>query len=644
LYLNDKLPTYMIPTLYVSLAMLPRLPNGKINHQNLPEPSWDSKDSGYIAPRTETEKTLAKLWSDVLSQLANKKLDISATDNFFELGGHSLIATQLFARIRNEFGINLPVSMLFNNPILEQFSELIEKAILVDQQKKINEIPVVNRQNVIPLSYEQERLWFIHNHVEEQRTSYNIPITFHIYGEKFSLNALKKAFNILVERHEILRTTFYQLGKNGSPKQLIHTSLILDIDIECVEYKDIQMKIFEHANHVFNLEKGPLLNINVLEISKDDHIIMINIHHIICDGWSLDILFRELHELYSSIMDGKLLELPPLKIQYADYSIWQRKKNLDKHLEYWTNTLDKYEDGILLPYDFPRPANRLWHVKTYKYTYPKILAHSVNELSKQFNVTIFITLLTSFSIVIKKFTGREDLCIGTTISDRNPVELEQLIGFFVNILALRLDLCDDPTVETLLLRVKKQVLDAFEHSDLPFEHVLAALQKQRDSSQIPLVPIMLRHQNFPATWLDNWHEKMDIQAVEYDYTRTTPNEIDLRFTGDGSSLEVEIEYPMELFNEKTIKHLINVHQEVLENMIKNSDQNLSQFIFKGHTPICSNLTLDTSKDLITIFSEQVIAKPQMLACIGEENVSYQELDLRSNQLARYLIAQGVSKN
>lgn len=644
-YLANRLPAYMVPTIFQALAELPRLPNDKIDRLSLPDPTRTEQAADYVAPRSPIEKALVDVWTEVLRQGTTAAPVVGLNHDFFDLGGHSLLAAQMFSRIRELFGVELPLNLLFENPVLEAFARAVDGALGARRAGSDSSIVATDRAETIPLSFVQERLWFVHEHMPEQRTSYNVAFSAHMRGKGFSIAALRAAINALVARHESLRTTLVVLPGAAGPVQRIADSLWLDIPLEEVSEAEIEAKKAEHAAHVFDLAKGPLLKVSVLRVSPEHHVFMLNMHHIICDGWSIGIMMRDMWAFYAAAETGAQPSLPPLDIQYADYAVWQRRQDLAADLEYWKTNLSGYQEGFALPYDYPRPPGRAWRAGTFRHQYSPELVAKLTELSKSQQATLFMTLTASLAILLHRYTGRSDLCIGTTVAGRDLLALENLVGFFVNVLAIRLDVSGDPTVEEVLERSRTQLLAAMEHRGLPFEHLLAALKKQPDSSLIPLVPVMVRHQNFPTDRAAA-STNPDLETGEIEFgQRTTPNELDFQFTGDSGALELTLEYAEELFSEKTIARLVEIHEQILRLMVSAPEARLSDLASRlvgAEAKGSAGAALDVSKSVLALFREQVLRDPEAPACLSERGpLTYAELDRRSNQLAQALITCGV---
>ncbi|WP_437677704.1 amino acid adenylation domain-containing protein [Sorangium sp. So ce131] len=654
--LRASLTDYMLPTVYVFMDSLPLTVHGRIDKKALPRPEYDvdANSRDCVAPRNEVEEGLARVWQQVL-----RLTQVGVKDNFFDLGGHSILAIQLISSIRKYLEVEVPVTLIFESPMLESMASRIEQLSQSEGGARSLTIEGVDRTGAIPLSYAQERLWFVHEHMEDQRTSYNITSAMHFSGKPFSMDALRAAFNALVARHETLRTCFRVPDGAVEPRQVIVSPWVLDIPLLDVSEGEVERQLNEMSQQVFDLTEGPLLKVRVLRLAEDRHIVISNIHHIIADGWSFGVLIGELQGLYDSEVSGRRAELPPLAAQYADYAVWQRQQDLSAHQEYWKSTLEGYEDGLDLPYDYARTAGRAWRAATLQYTYPAELARRLADFSRAHHSTLFMSLLASLAVVLNRYTGREDLCIGTTIAGRDQIELEGLIGFFINILPLRLDLSGDPGFSGLLQRTRQVVLQGFEHQALPFEHLLSALRKQRDSSQIPLVPVIVRHQNFPFAQITQWSKGVVLERFELTGERTTPSEMDWQFFGDGNSLELTLEYAADLFSEETVMRMVQHHRRVLEVLLDRADDQLNDFclLTEQEQRLYASLNntacrMDAFRSLAERFESQVEATPDALACVsvtaaeqqgggGARRLSYRQLNARANQVAHWLRAMGV---
>jgi hypothetical protein len=568
-HLVAQLPGYMVPALYAELPALPLLPNGKLDRRSLPEPDLSASSVEYVSPRTTTEQTLCRIWQDVL-----RVRQVGIHDNFFALGGHSLLAVQLISRVRHTFRAEVPISALFENPMLQHFAQRVSGYAGQPPGHELARIPVTDRNGRIPLSHYQSRLWFVHEHVPEQRSSYHMALAMRLRGERLSIPAMRQAFNALVARHESLRTRFVVPEPGAEPMQVIADSLALDIPLYEVTEGEVQAHIDRHAAHEFDLTAGPLIKVSILRLSPSEHVLLLNMHHLITDGWSLfNVMMRDVQELYDAALNGRPPELPPLVIQFADYAAWQRGQDYRSHYEYWKTALDGYEDGLALPYDYLRPHNRAWRAGNLSYRYPSELVREFASFTEFHEVTLFVGLLASFAVVVHQYTGRDDICIGTTTAGRDRMELENLIGFFINVLPLRIDLSGDPSIGELVQRTGRVVREGLRHQGLPFEHLLKGLNLPRESSQVPLVPVILRHQNFMSQELvREWASGVSARQIELSAQRTTPNELDLQFYGDSTSLDVVVEYASDLFAPSTIRRMVEHHRRVMEAFVAGTNR------------------------------------------------------------------------
>jgi hypothetical protein len=522
--LQAVLPDYMIPAYYVQLDELPLSPNGKLDRKSLPAPEAQALSRReYKAPETATERLLVEVWSEVLKLPAEQ---IGVHDNFFQLGGHSLSATRVVARLREQLQAEIALRKLFEHPVLANLAAYM--ATLESGSTGQSVLQPVDRRQPLPLSFSQRRLWLIDQYAQED-TSYNMPSALRLRGS-LDVEALRRSFETLVERHESLRTVFrLPAGEALEPVQVILPAGGVEIPVEAVEADEVGSLSQAHAVERFSLSEGPLLKVKLLRVDVEHHVLLVNMHHIISDGWSLSVMTRELLRLYEAYSRGEGNPLPPLTLQYADYAWWQRQQDLGRLEDYWRERLTGYEDVLELPYDRPRPADRQWRAASVRVNYPAELSVAVSRFSQAHQSTLFMTLLGAFALVIQRYTQRQDLCIGTTIAGRDAPHLDELIGFFINILPLRVDLSGDPSGEELVRRVKEVSLEAYEHRALPFEDMLNVLALKRDSSTVPLVPVVLRHQNFPEAEVGGLSGGVQVSGVSSGAQSTAKNELDLQF-------------------------------------------------------------------------------------------------------------------
>ncbi|MBO0798593.1 MAG: amino acid adenylation domain-containing protein, partial [Blastocatellia bacterium] len=498
-FVGEKLPDYMTPSVFVTLDALPLTPNGKVDRKALPQPEWTRPEleSAFEASRTPAEEMLASIWTDVLG------LDrVGVLDNFFELGGHSLLAIQVISRVREAFQVELALSDIFETPTIACLAKRIETLIREDQGLPAPPIERITRDGKLPLSFGQQRLWFLDKLVQGS-SFYNISSALRVKG-KLDVAAMGASLKEVVRRHEVLRTTFSSL--DGQPIQIVSQAMSLTIPVidlaelsESDRDEEGRRLTIENTSIPFDLEQGPLFRATLLRLAAEDHAFLFTTHHIICDGWSLGVLIQEFATLYKAFTEGKPSPLPELPIQYADFAHWQRQwmegEVLEKLLSYWKTQLSGATPVLELPTDRPRPAFQTFRGATQPINLPRELSDSLQVLSRREGVTLFMTLLAAFQTLLHRYSGQDDILVGSPIAGRTHATIEELIGFFVNTLVLRTDFFGDPTFQGILREVRKVTLEAYAHQDLPFEQLVDALQPDRALSHSPLFQVMFVLQN-----------------------------------------------------------------------------------------------------------------------------------------------------
>ncbi|HEY0607317.1 MAG TPA: amino acid adenylation domain-containing protein, partial [Herpetosiphonaceae bacterium] len=489
-YLSQKLPEYMVPGVFVMLDALPLTANGKVDRKSLPglEHGQGEQQSIFLAPRTPVEEMIAGVWADVLGLQ-----QVGVHDNFFSLGGHSLLATQVISRIREALDVELPLRSLFEAPTVAEFAATIEQSRQESQVVAVPPLVPVSRDQALPLSFTQERLWFL-DQLDPGNPTYNIFGAVRLLGP-LNVTALEQSLATVVGRHEILRTTFGVVAEQ--PVQVI--APVATIDLPLVDLRELptaereaeMLRLAgEEARHSFDLARELLLRTRLLRMDETEHVLFVNMHHIISDAWSHAVFIRELTTLYDAFAHGTPAALPELPIQYADYSVWQRQwlesGGLDELLDYWKPQLAGAPARLQLPTDHPRPAVQTFRGSYQSFELPIELARQLRDLSQKESATLFMTLLAAFNILLYRATEQDDIVIGTDIANRNRIETEALIGFFVNLLAIRTRLGGNPTFQSLLRQVRETTLGAFAHQDLPFAKLVDALRLQRSMDHAPL--------------------------------------------------------------------------------------------------------------------------------------------------------------
>ncbi len=502
-WLADKLPEYMVPAHLVVLDSMPLSANGKVDRKSLPAPNLSRADrkAAYQAPRTPGEEIVAAIWADVL-----RVERVGIWDDFFELGGHSLNATQVVSRVRDAFQMELPLRALFEATTVEALSKAIESLGPGQQGATAPPIMRVQRDQEIPLSFAQQRLWFL-DQMEPGNSLYNVPRTIRLKGT-LDVPALRKALNDLVARHEILRTRY--MAHDSHPVQIIETQVTLDVPVIAIgglspadKEDEAQRLIQVEADRPFDLASGPVLDAKLFLLDKKEHILFLNTHHIASDGWSTGVLLNDLAALYRAARENVPPSLPELTIQYADYAFWQRNwlrgKVLDNQVTYWRHQLDGAPPVLSLPTDRPRPARQTFRGAVYEHTLPRSVAEAIQALSRQQGATPFMTMLASFDALLHYCSGQDDIIVGTDVANRTSVETEVLVGFFVNLLVLRLNMSGNPSFEQLIARAREMALGAYAHQDVPFDKLVEELRPERNLSHSPLVQVLFVQQNTPRS-------------------------------------------------------------------------------------------------------------------------------------------------
>jgi amino acid adenylation domain-containing protein len=650
-FLKQMSPDYMVPSAFVGLEKLPLTPNGKVDRRALPAPDSASlySETAFVPPSNPTEEKLAAIWSQIL---AVEKIGIH--DNFFTLGGHSLKATQVISGIRESFGVELPLRELFSAPTIAELAQAIDASIESSGTVEALEIQPRKASAVLTLSFAQERLWFL-NQLEGDNATYNIPSAWQLNGA-LSITALEAAVNEIIRRHEILRTTFKT--ETGVPTQVIAESLEIKIPLidlsqipDTEKFPEIQRWISAEAQHPFNLATDPLVQVKLLRLDALEHILLLTMHHIVSDGWSMGIFWQELSALYKVFSCGKTSPLTELPIQYADYALWQRdwlKGNvLESQLTYWKEQLKDAPPLLELPYENPRPSVQTFRGGNESFQLDLELTEKLQNLSQKSGATLFMTLLAAWSSLLYRYSGRSDILVGTPIANRNRPEIEPLIGFFVNTLVMRTQFKEDRSFADILKIVRQTALDAYAHQDIPFEQLVSELQPNRSLSYNPLFQVMFSLQNasmeppeFPGVICSDL--KRESVVAKFDLW------LSMEETEGG--LIGEWEYNSDLFDRTTIRRWIGHFQRLLEAIVANPEQPVAQLPLLTESERHQLLVEwnETAKDypsnkcIHQLFEAQVEKNPDAIAVVFEsEQLTYRQLNSRSNQLAHYLQKLGV---
>ena len=492
------LPDYMVPTSIVFLPEMPLTPNGKIDRSRLPKPDQARTEERpkYLPPRTETELALCRIWEEVLDVRP-----IGAKDSFFELGGHSLLATRMLAQAREHFQIAIPVQEVFQSPILTDLANKIDS--LRGETSRL-EPPTAysGSDQQAPLSFVQERLWFLER-FQPGNSYYHFPAAVRLSGS-LDVSVLERCMAEIQNRHQVLGSVFPE--ENGVPVQVANTQTPFSLSLwDLAQFGPDRQKALvadlipmEVANP-FNLTNGPVWRVRLIRLSQDEHILMVTMHHVVSDGWSIGVLIQELTALYQAFQANQPSPLSPPRLQFSDVARWNRTQFqgavMEDLLDHWRGTLSNLPTMLELPTDHPRPATLGLRGETVRFTLDAHLTQGLEDLSRNEGTTLFMTLLSGLGLLLSRYSGQDDLCIGSPIANRQFAQLEPMIGCFLNTLVLRISLNDDPTCQEVLSQVRQTTLDAFAHQDMPFEKLVEELQPVRDPSRSPLFQVMFVLQN-----------------------------------------------------------------------------------------------------------------------------------------------------
>ncbi|WRZ77126.1 amino acid adenylation domain-containing protein [Streptomyces sp. NBC_01237] len=644
----NRLPDYMLPAGFVVLEKLPSTPNGKVDRRSLPAPDSDRRDLAveYVAPRDRIEATVADIWSQVLG------VDrVGIHDNFFDLGGHSLLATRTVSLLRQELGREVPVRELFTSPTVEQLADAISRAGSAADGVKL--VPVARGEDGSPLSFAQQRLWFLEQlELGIDRLTYPL----RVWG-RLDVEALRAAFSGLVARHEVLRTRFV-IGAGGEPVQVVDEPgpvriRLIDLSgVQDSEAREVQVRetVDAEALKPFDLAKDALLRVCLVRVSDEDHVLVLAMHHIVSDGWSIGVLTRELSELYAAAVHHRDAKLPELPLQYADFAIWQRQwlqgDVLERQLGYWRDQLAALEP-LELPTDHPRPAERTGKGATVEFDLPSDLTAGLRAVAADTGTSLYMVLLTAFNILLGTYARRDDIAIGTPIAGRNRAEIEGLIGFFVNTLVIRADLRANPTFKDLLAQIKDTTLAAYDHQDLPFERLVEELAPERDLSRTPLFQVMFILQNASdETW-----QFTDLDIDTYpNASRVAQFDLTLSIQETSEGLKGLLLYSTDLFDAPTMKRLAGHFENLLTSVVADPTASLNDLDMLSDTEKHQLIVEwnDTAADfprdrcIHELVEAQAAQRPDAPAVIfGNQELTYAQLNAKANQLAHHLRTLGV---
>jgi non-ribosomal peptide synthetase component F len=570
-WLADRLPDYMVPSAFVVLDALPLTPNGKVDRKALPDPNRARLADGaeFVPPHGPIEEALAEIWAELLGG------SVGAHDNFFERGGHSLMAIQLLGRVRTLFEVEAPLKDFIEDATLGHLARLIERALGESHGPPAPPIERVPRTGPLPASFAQQRLWFL-DRLSPGSPAYNVPVAVLLEG-RLDADALRRAMNEVVRRHEVLRTTFADSG--GVPVQVVADSLGLELELDDLTAVPEDQRLAaaveivrREAARPFDLARGPLVRAGLIRLAEERHVVRVTMHHIVSDGWSLGVLIREVSALYDALRRGEGSPLPEPAIQYADYAAWQVRwlagEVLARQLEYWTGRLAGLPP-LDLPTDRPRPAVPSGIGDERYSVLPKDLLDAVKALSREEGATLYMALLAAFQALLHRYSGQDDFAVGSPVAGRSRPELEGLIGFFVNTLVLRADTAGDPSFRELLRRTKRTAIDAYAHQDLPFERLVSALRPDRESGRSPLFQVMFSLLNAPLPALRS--PGIMLTPLEAP-SGTAKFDLTLFAAETAAGLRYGVEYSCDLFDATTVDRLLGHYRVLLESIVDDPDR------------------------------------------------------------------------
>ena len=665
-FIAKELPSYMVPDHFITLDYVPMTINGKIARERLPAPQKvdETRPDQQPVPETMTQRWVAQVWEEVLGVQG-----IGLDDHFLDLGGHSLKVFQLFSRLHSQGNYDISMGGFFSNPTVRGLAQLIDGQQKTQKDNSERFPTAVVRPTFIPLSFAQQQIWFL-SQLAKGNTAYNSVFCIRFTGH-LSMDILAQSLSEIVRRHESLRTTFH--SRDGTPYQLIHEPFAVEVPI--VDFRNLHSTkkddalnkyILVQARTPFDLARLPLIRWTCIRLSEEEHVLVQVEHHFVHDGWSLSVLLREFHALYKSFSERRVSPLPELRLQFADFAIWQQQlldtEALGRQVNYWKQKLCEPITHLELPYDYPRPAEKTYEGAQIRTTLSTERAEAVRQLASRERVTLYVVLLAAFYTLLHRYSGQVDIWIGTGLANRQRPETEKLIGMIINTLVLRGDLAGNPTFRVFLQRVSALTHETFLNQDVPFDKLVEVLKPERIPGKNPLFQVMFGFHDNPIPDL----EFSDLLGkVEYPHNRTAKFDLnviiipraeqclglpDSAVAKIDKTISIFWEYSTDLFSAETAKNMVAHYMNLLESIVQNPDRPISDL------PILSkfeqqHLTRDwnatrtgypSERTIPELFDEQVVERPDAIAVVaGDEQVSYGQLNSLAIQLAQYLRRQGV---
>jgi amino acid adenylation domain-containing protein/non-ribosomal peptide synthase protein (TIGR01720 family) len=640
----SALPDYMVPSAFVILADFPISPNGKLDRRALPAPNAGiCAPAGYLAAHTDAEQALTEIWADVLGMA-----HVGVEDDFFHLGGDSILSFRALSRIRTVFGVDLSARAVFDNKTIRRLAQFLpDEPVSARPAAQIVPVP---RQQTLPLSPAQQRLWFLDD-LTSGGIEYNTGVGLRLCGA-VNLDALRLALNCLSHRHESLRTTFDTIDGRGV--QVVASNGGIPLRVLTVESDtELDRVLAEELSRPFDLRRGPLTRALLVGLTDNNHVLLLSQHHIVTDGWSVGVLVDELAQLYRVALTSPATQLattlPPLPIQYPDFALWQRERlsdpALEQQLDYWKHKLAGIEP-LELPTDRPRPVLRSTCGAVVRHDLPADLIRRLTAVGQAHEATLFMTLTAAVQLLLWRYSHQQDIAIGTVTSGRKQPELDNLVGFFINTLVLRSHVEPTQNFSDFLAAVRETVLEGFAHDEIPFDRLVEELQPARDPSRTPLVQALVVLQNMMVRPLHIG----DLRITEHDLPRPSARfDIVVEFLPRNDSLNLVIEYNKDLFEASTIERMATHLEVLLDGIAINPDRPLAKLPLLTELERHQLLVEWNDTDQVVpsmvfpeLFEAQVARTPDATAVVFEdEQLSYRQCNERANRLARLLIEHGA---
>jgi amino acid adenylation domain-containing protein len=647
-YLGNKLPAYMVPGVFIFMASFPLSPSNKIDRNALPEPKIVPNQQAYVPPSHPLEKQLCAIWEEVFNCR-----DIGINTNFFGLGGHSLMAARILSRIKEATGIELPLKSIFKSPTIKELGTIMA-AIQAEANPTPSdagiEIPGGNGQKGSVLSFGQQRLWFI-SQMDEKASSYNMPFALHLNGP-LDKNALKQALNEIVKRHDILRSTIFK--RSGAPSMVISGKWEIPLPVINLVGEDLTL-VNSEAWRPFSLSKGPLIRATLFEKKAKNHILLITFHHIVADGWSMDIFMGELSLLYEAFIKGTPSPLKPLPLQFQDFAAWERKwftpEVHDRLFTYWKKHLKGAPQYLDLPTDRPRPPVQTDRGRAEQFSLDSSLTAAIQEICRQERTSLFTFFYTAFVLLLSRYSGQKDILLGVPVANREEKQIDPLIGFFTNTLALRLDVSKESQFLGLLKQAQDVVLDGFTHQAMPFERLVETLKIPRSMDRSPLFQVMFSMEEFQS-WKKANLSNLDIQPIMLE-NRVAKFDLTLSLSKTDKGMTGEFEYNRDLFDAWRIRAMADHFTMLLKAIVNGPHQTIGtldiltreekdQILARTIGAPGNESQASTKGDIFRKIEEQARLNPAAPALVcGDKTMTYARINRAVNHLAHYLKSLGI---